>query len=233
MKRTKRVVEESSTKQAKPSTLAEVQERIEGISSLRAQLVARSVALSALLEAGQRELGRQFLRGDRSGIERRAECQAELDGIAAALEVLDEDEAAAKVELEQARATDCRAQAEQKRRELEALNAKTAPLLAKLGELEGVTYGRAILSSQWLAGSWHVPFGPDEPEEWRSLAELTPAIPGKPEKVAVPRSRRLMREIEELQQEAERIEHRLAADEERKRTPVPTRTVFRGVEMPA
>lgn len=206
MKR-KKTLQMKQPKDERPLTLAEAQERIDQISTRRAQLIAGRIELSSRLETVEQEIGRKYLDGDRSGLQEAGLISAELRAIEAALALLTEDQKAATIDLDSARARDLRERVRQKRTELERLNRETQALLTKLGELEDAVFDQAILSSQplRLSGAWLNPGTLKEPEDWLALTELIPNIPSQ-RPMAVPRSRRLRKEIEELQLQASEIE---------------------------
>jgi hypothetical protein len=87
------------------------------------------------------------------------------------------------------------------------LNSETATVLARLGEIEGVSYTHSILSSQPVHGTW-LDWNLKEAPVWKGLHELHPNRPN--EKTAVPRSRQLRADIEELNAKAEQLEREAA-----------------------
>jgi multidrug efflux pump subunit AcrA (membrane-fusion protein) len=179
--------------------------RLNEIHAQRAQLLERQAGLELRIGSAQQEIARRYLHGDRAGIKETAELRAEIDAIQSALVLLSEDAKAAKLNVERARAQRLRRQASEKRAELEALNAQTAALLAKLGELESVPYTHSILSSQPYPGSWLRPATLQQPLEYEGIVELQLNIPAE-QKLYVPRSRKLRMEITELELQAEKIE---------------------------
>ena len=192
----------------KTITLAQAQERLEEIASHRAQLVATRIALDERLETAQKEIGRRYLAGDRSGLQEAAEIRQELAAIESALELLETVQNEADIDLKRATALDLRQQATKKRAELERLNNETQALLAKLSDLEGVRYSHGILNAQPLPEMWVTP-ELKQPESWHSMWELIPNKPGDFPNIASPRSRNLRGEISELELKAHKIEETL------------------------
>jgi hypothetical protein len=203
-------------------SVADVEGRLDHIASTRANLVGTRTSLLARVDAVRRDVGTRYLQGDRSGIQESAEIEAELGAIESALEVLDGEEAGAKVDLERAKVRELRATAEQKRLELEKLEAKTGKLLLQLSDLEDVTFTHSILSSQPLPGVWLRHTDLKEPFEWEAIAELVPNNYAPAGKVAVPLSRRLRREVQESLAQADEIEARLLAESAPKVEPAQT-----------
>ena len=190
--------------------LANAQKRLDDVKTRRIDLIERRSKLEGRIQSVQQDVGRKYLAGDHTGIRQTAEMRAEIEAIAAAIKALDEDERQLGVDVERAKACDLRQRAAQKVAELETLDAQTAILLAQLSTLEGVEFSRSILSSQPLPGAWLTPLL-KPPLEYQGVLELGVNIPRKEAIVAVPRSRRLRMEIEEIELEALIIEQRVAA----------------------
>lgn len=204
-----------------PSTVAQVQEAIERITGDRARLVEARISLDQRLEMAQREMGEKYLRGERSHLKEVSALTIELEALERALGLLEEQEIAAKVELERAKARELRGKAAAIRQQLESLNQKTAPLLAQLGALEGVTFTRSILSSQPVfympndtnkaTKIWTKPLTIQLPDEHQGVSELSlnHAIAAHWQRVALPRSRAILLEAEEMENQAREIEQKL------------------------
>jgi chromosome segregation ATPase len=192
--------------------LAKARRRLDDVKGQRTQLVARQAELDRQIGSAQQQIGRKYLDGDRSGIRAVAELRSELEAISAALVLLDEDEQLIALDVERARALDLRRQASEKKVQLEELNGKTAKLLLELAKLEDVEFfTHSILSAQPLPGAWlqHATVKP--PLDYQGIPELMLNIPASERKIAVPLSRRLRKEVEDLELEATIIEQKLAA----------------------
>jgi hypothetical protein len=191
--------------------LAQAQQRLEEIQNKRTELVSHEASLNARIELAQKEVGREYLTGNRDGLRCVVELRVEIEALQSALELLAADQSAAEIEVERAKAAEIRERAQKKREELESLDAKTGGLLARLAELEGVIYTHSILSSEPVIDAYMQVGWGDHPLEYHSVAELVLCLPGGPMIVQAPRSRQLRTEIEELEGEASLIESKLAA----------------------
>jgi hypothetical protein len=168
------------------------------------------MSLDRRAEQLEKESGRAYLRGDRSVIEQSVALETELKAIEKALAVLDEDVREAQAEIERAKAREIRAEIAGKQRELDALNKKTESLLGQLSALEEVTYTRSVLSSEPVKGKWFQPytgFGPPLPH--LGVLELEAQHPPHGLLFYLPKSRRLMLDIERLESDAKRIEDKI------------------------
>jgi hypothetical protein len=194
-------------------TLSEAQAAVDKIGRDRAQLVATRVSLAEHLEIAKREMGERYLEGDRSNLTEVSGLTVELEALERALNTLDGRERTAQVELKRATAGALRNQAEDKRRQLEELNAATGLLLNQLTALEQPEspFTHSILSSQPLAGAWlGLTTLKTNRDSWLGFWELQADQPGKPN-LCAPLSRRLRVEIERLETEASTIEAKLPA----------------------
>ena len=108
----------------KEVTLIQAQAELESIEAQREPLITRQSELGRRLQHVEQEVGRQYLSGDRSGLEEAGKINSELRAINAALAILDDETAESRLELKRAEARDLRLQARAKRAELEELNAK-------------------------------------------------------------------------------------------------------------
>jgi hypothetical protein len=192
--------------------LRAAEQRLNDIGLQRTELISNRESLETRIQSTQAEIGRKYLQGDRSGIREISELRAEVDGLVAALQELDDEQKRAQLELERAKARDLRQQAARKRAELEALNARTAAFLGKIGDLENVRFTHSILSSQPIATAWLTPIL-KPPLGFEGILELVVDVPGRPHASYVywPRSRKLRAEIGDLEIKAEAIERGLAA----------------------
>ncbi len=196
--------------QSKPLTVADAQAALDKLAGDRARLVGMRTGLEERLETAKREMGERYLNGDRSHLKEVSSLAVELEALERALSVLDRHTEAAQGDLQRATVGDLRTQAEQKRKEMAALNIRTAKVLADLGALEEVRYTHSILCSQPLEGSWMQRGGTEPPLEYQGIPELQLNIPVPEKKIAVPRSRRLRMEAEELEEKAEVLEKHLS-----------------------
>ena len=189
-------------------TLAEAQSAIHKLESDAALIIARRNEISGKLGVLESTAGERYLSGDNSAAMEIAARRAELDLIEKALVTLAGWQVAAGVEYRRAEAEDLRHQVAAKRGELAALELKTGKLLSQLSELECITYTAGILSSQHQ-GAWYAA-GQREPEPFHAaLVDLQPD-PTNREQFAEPTSRRLRREIADLERKAEAIEAAIA-----------------------
>jgi chromosome segregation ATPase len=159
-------------KEREPLTLERVGERLEKISAHRSHLVSTRMHLNERLEASKKDVARKYIDGDRSGLEEAGVITSELQAIETALGILDEDQKAGEMDLKRANAADLRQRASQKQEELDRLNTETGVLLAKLSQLEDVSYTHSILSSQPMKGKYM-----GRPLGYEGLAELSPGVP--------------------------------------------------------
>jgi hypothetical protein len=145
---------ELKEREREPLTLQRVGERLEKISAHRSHLVSTRMRLDERLEASKKDVARKYIDGDRSGLEEAGVITSELQAIETALGILDEDQKAGEMDLKRAKAADLRQRASQKQEELDRLNTETGVLLAKLSQLEDVSYTHSILSSQPMKGKY-------------------------------------------------------------------------------
>jgi hypothetical protein len=113
----------------------------------------------------------------------------------------------------QARAVELRAQASERRREADRIYSQAEKHLAKLSELMGVTYTRAILNAQPV-GQWELPIhaliGPAGvlPLEDRTPAEMVSGVSARGSGTYAPtRSRKLVEESMSLEAQAHQFEN--------------------------
>jgi hypothetical protein len=133
--------------------LAKAEQRLQEIRSKRTEIQSHLESLNAQLAPAQKEIGREYLTGERKGLLRAVELRVEIEAAQTALELLADDQASAELEVGHAKATEVRDRAKQKRKELESLDAETGALLAKLSALENVNFTRSILSSEPVLGT--------------------------------------------------------------------------------
>lgn len=192
-------------------TPAEAKVAIEEIESDCASLIAMRASIGGKLEGLEQSAGERYLNGDRSAIKEIGELRGELDLIERALGELDRRKAVAALNARRVEAADLRRQAEAKSAELGTLEKETGKLLSGLSALEGISYSAGILSGQWQ-GLWYGE-GLKEPQPWQgAMVDLYPDPTNNVERFALPRSRRLRREIAELQAKAAAIEKELTRE---------------------
>lgn len=135
-----------------------------------------------------------------------ARLRAELHVLESAINLGESKLAAADKTVKLAEIADLRLQATTKRKHVEQLKEATAPLLAKLSEIENVSFSRAILLGQPV-GTWiNVPTRADLPGDLRNGQERTPDVSGA---FDVPLSRRLLDDAEKLDATARDLESKL------------------------
>jgi hypothetical protein len=200
---------ELKEREREPLTLQRVGERLEKISAHRSHLVSTRMHLNERLEASKKDVARKYIDGDRSGLEEAGVITSELQAIETALGILDEDQKAGEMDLKRAKAADLRQRASQKQEELDRLNTETGVLLAKLSQLEDVSYTHSILSSQPVKDKYMQAGWVGKPLGYEGLAELSPGVPGEVY-LEAPKSRRLRAEIVKLESEAVLIEQEIA-----------------------
>lgn len=203
--------------------IAELDARKELICGAQAEAGAR-------LADAEATVGDEILDGNDGAIRELIELRVRVDGLTAALEALERRRATAVIDRKRAEAAELREQAASKRRALAELEDKTGKLLAKLSELENVSFDACVLNSQRV-GVWSAPLageglGPAPLAPWRGPDEVQrDPVTGR---YAVPRSRILRDEIAALEAQAAAILAELEP-------PAPKGgplTMYRGVVMP-
>jgi hypothetical protein len=198
--------------ETKTLTLAEAGAALDEIESRKAQLSAALAEVGSRLERAEGELGEAVLDGDEGAVHRVADLRLRVDGLNAALTVLERRRGLALVGHKHAEAADLLHQAAAKAAELGTLEKKTAKLLESLSDLEGVKYNESILVSM-RAGIWYAP-GQREPAAFEGLADgCYPDPTTARHSWAEPHSKKLRSEIADLLHQADGIEAALAEPE--------------------
>jgi hypothetical protein len=184
---------------------------LDQLEARKAQFCGMLAELGARLSEAEANLGEAVLEGDESAARTVADLRLKVDSINAGLRACEKRKAAAAVDRRRAEAAAIRHQAEVKRANLADLEKKTAKLLNDLSELENVTYTRAVLCAQRTPGSWE----PAVTATIRDINYLSPAevirYLASYDPYAVPRSRQLFVAIQELENQAAKIDSELAA----------------------
>ncbi len=195
----------------KPLTVQQADAALADIETRRAQLAAALAKHGAELQEAEAALGEDFLCGKEDAARAVEDLRLRCDALTAALAALDKRQAVAVVNRRLAEAAELRRQAEAKRAELLELERKTAKHLMALSELEGVPYTRVILSSQRASGTWE----PAVTATIRNIDYLSPAevirYLASYDPYEVPKSRQLFVAIQELENQAAKIDGEIAA----------------------
>jgi len=144
-----------------------------------------------------------------------ARLRAELRVLDSAITLAESKLASADRTVRLAEIADLRSQAATKRKHVEQLREATAPLLAKLAEIEGIKFSRTILLCERIGGWIDVPTRADLPADLRNDQETTPDLSGS---FAVPLSRRLLDEANELDNSARELQAKIDRED---RVPIP------------
>jgi hypothetical protein len=191
--------------------LSDVREEIDRLESKGAFLIAEQARLGAAITEERENSARRFIeQDDDSGAATVREMESRLDLIARALELLDVKLSEAAITLKLAQAADMRDLAAAKSEELKTLRERTAALLAKLSEIEGVAYDHSILQAQRI-GAWYSVASycsdgrvvDDYAQPYEALREPVGVDAGR---FAFSKSRRLRDEIRQLLANAEQLE---------------------------
>jgi hypothetical protein len=192
--------------------LEAAQRELARISTRKASLAQQREAKAAELAAAESNSGIELLdsEDDPKALGRLAGLVARLR---AELRVLDSAIALAETKLASADRTvrlaeiaDLRSQAATKRRHVDQLREATAPLLAKLAEIEGVKFSRAILLCERIGGWINFPTRADLPADLRTGQEIQPDLSGT---FAVPLSRKLLDEANQLDNTARELQAKM------------------------
>jgi hypothetical protein len=201
---------ESEMFETKVLTLAEADTALDEIDRRKSQLSIALAQTGAKLADAEASLGDAVLTGDENAVREVADLRLRVDGLNAALATLEKRRVAAALDQRRATADDLRRKAAEKRAELELLNGKTARLLAKLGELEGIEYGHHVLCAQRTPGGWQpqVTAGVSEMDycDPTEVLHMGIAYPGPYQRT---RSRKLLQEAVRLEHQAQVIEDQL------------------------
>jgi hypothetical protein len=189
-------------------TMGEARQAVAEIDRRKMELEASLDSDKQALEKAEASLGDAVLDGDVDGIQQVTDLRLLVDGWRAGLAALERRRVAAEREVRRTEAADLRWWADVKRNNLATLEKETGKLLESLSQLEGVVYQAGILSLQW-AGLWYAPPGLQTPQPWHAAFLDSAPDPTNRERFLEPRSRRLRREIEELEAKASAIEEEL------------------------
>jgi hypothetical protein len=184
-------------------TFEQVTGAISELERQKATLAAGLAATASELAEAEARIGDEFLSGNENFIETLSPLRNRFDSLNHAVVVINKRIETAGVDLMRAEIAAKRQDAALKRAQLEKLEAQTAPLLVRLGELEGVKYGPGILSCE------PSPNALLESPAYLGLAERPFNVAFSGSVCLCPRSRALRAEIEQLEKEAIRIEIKL------------------------
>src|ERR1039458_8652142 len=187
-------------------TLAQANAALDDIEVRQAQLVAAAAKGMTDLAAAEANLGERVLAGDDDACAGVATLRLKIDGLNAALSVLEKRRTVAQLDCGRSQAVDFRRQAARLRDELGELEGKTAKVLTVLSKLENVQFDACILASQ-RSGAW-MPRASVNVEPWQSTLECA-SDPGNHQPFAIPRSRQLRNQAEALDGQARDIEQEL------------------------